>query len=58
MTMLFNPTMFTTVKDAAGLTQTAIADYVGLSQASVSKVENGLDEPSPSSCSRLANWQG
>jgi len=43
--MKFNPTMFTTVKDAAGLTQTAIAEYAGLSQASVSKIENGLEEP-------------
>lgn len=56
--MLFNPTMFTTVKDAAGLTQTAIADYVGLSQASVSKVENGLDEPSPQFLQQVSELAG
>ncbi|MGL5824511.1 MAG: helix-turn-helix domain-containing protein [Nocardioides sp.] len=43
--MIFNPTMLTTVRDAAGLTQSAIAEYAGLSQATVSKIENGLEEP-------------
>lgn len=44
--MTFNNLMLTTVKDAAGLTQSAIAQHAGVSQATVSKIENGFEEPS------------
>lgn len=43
--MTFNQLMFTTVKDAAGLTQSAIAQHAGVSQATVSKIENGFEAP-------------
>lgn len=54
----FSPTMLTTVKDAAGLTQIAIAECVGLSQATVSKIENGLEEPSDEFVNRVSDLAG
>lgn len=44
--MTFHPRMFTLAKEAAGLTQGAIAAEAGVSQALVSKIETGLEQPS------------
>lgn len=56
--MTFNQMMLTTVKDAAGLTQSAIAAHVGVSQATVSKIENGFEEPSPAFLESVAQLAG
>lgn len=44
--MTFNPHMLTLAKEARGLTQAAIASHAGVSQSLMSKIENGLEEPS------------
>lgn len=41
-----NPQMVTLAREAAGLTQGALAQTAGISQAHVSKIEHGLDHPS------------
>lgn len=56
--MTFNYLMLTTVKDAAGLTQSAIAKHVGVSQATVSKIENGFEEPSAAFLESVAQLAG
>lgn len=56
--MTFSPEMFTTVKESAGLTQTAIAQAVGVSQATVSKIENGFEEPSDEFLRSVADIAG
>lgn len=43
--MTFNEHMFALAKDAAGLTQSAIAMHAGVSQSLLSKIENGLESP-------------
>lgn len=45
--MPFNPAMLTLAKNAAGLTQAAIAQHAGISQSLMSKIENGFEAPSP-----------
>jgi Zn-dependent peptidase ImmA (M78 family)/transcriptional regulator with XRE-family HTH domain len=50
--------MFTTVKEFAGLTQTAIAQHAGVSQATVSKIENGFETPSPELLESVAGLAG
>lgn len=50
--------MLTTVKDAAGLTQIAIAQHAGVSQATVSKIENGFEAPTPSFLDSVADLAG
>lgn len=42
---MINPRMITLGREAAGLTQAALAHAVGVSQAHLSKVEHGLEEP-------------
>ena len=44
--MAFNERMLTMAKEAAGLTQAAIAQHAGVSQSLFSKIENGLEDPS------------
>lgn len=56
--MTFSPEMFTTVKECAGLTQTAIAQHAGVSQATVSKIENGFEEPSADFLESVASIAG
>lgn len=46
--MSFNPRMVTLAREAAGLTQHSLAHEVGISQALVSKIEHGLEEPGDS----------
>jgi Zn-dependent peptidase ImmA (M78 family)/transcriptional regulator with XRE-family HTH domain len=55
---MFNTMMFTTVKDAAGLTQIEIAQHAGVSQATVSKIENGFEEPSRTFLESVAEIAG
>jgi Zn-dependent peptidase ImmA (M78 family)/transcriptional regulator with XRE-family HTH domain len=43
--MNFNPKMLTLAREAAGLTQNSLAHEAGVSQALVSKLEHGLEEP-------------
>lgn len=40
-----NPRMVTLAREAAGMTQTALAHAAGISQAQLSKIEHGLEEP-------------
>jgi Zn-dependent peptidase ImmA (M78 family)/transcriptional regulator with XRE-family HTH domain len=40
-----NPRMITLAREAEGLTQSALAHSAGVSQATLSKVEHGLEEP-------------
>ena len=43
--MTFNPKMVTLAREAAGLTQQALAHAAGISQAFISKIEHGLETP-------------
>jgi len=43
--MTFNPKMVTLAREAAGLTQHSLAHEAGVSQAFISKVEHGLEDP-------------
>lgn len=56
--MTFSPEMFTTVKECAGLTQTAIAQHARISQATVSKIENGFEDPSEAFLRSVAGLAG
>jgi Zn-dependent peptidase ImmA (M78 family)/DNA-binding XRE family transcriptional regulator len=42
-----NPRMIVLAREATGLTQAALAHAAGVTQAHMSKVENGLEDPSP-----------
>jgi Zn-dependent peptidase ImmA (M78 family)/transcriptional regulator with XRE-family HTH domain len=42
----FNPHMLTLAREAAALTQAAIAEHTGVSQSLMSKIENGFEGPS------------
>lgn len=53
--MTFNFRMVTLARDAAGLTQTALAHQIGVSQAFVSKVENGFEIPTDDLTEKLAS---
>jgi Zn-dependent peptidase ImmA (M78 family)/transcriptional regulator with XRE-family HTH domain len=52
----FNPSMLTLAREAAGLTQTAIAEHAGVSQSLMSKIENGFEEPSHQFVTRTAEF--
>ncbi|MFI2562372.1 XRE family transcriptional regulator [Nocardia farcinica] len=54
----FNHRMVTLAREAAGLTQTALAHQVGISQAFISKIENGFEEPTRKLQSEIANACG
>jgi Zn-dependent peptidase ImmA (M78 family)/DNA-binding XRE family transcriptional regulator len=56
--MTFNHDMLTLAKDAAGLTQSAIAEHAGVSQSMMSKIENGFDQPSADFVRRAAEITG
>jgi Zn-dependent peptidase ImmA (M78 family)/DNA-binding XRE family transcriptional regulator len=43
--MTFNPKMVTLAREAAGLTQHSLAHEAGISQAFISKIEHGLEDP-------------
>lgn len=53
--MTFNFRMVTLARDAVGLTQTALAHQVGVSQAFISKIENGLETPTDELLERFAD---
>lgn len=55
---MFNPQMLTLAKAHAGLTQSAIAHHSGVSQSLTSKIENGLEEPSPEFLAKAAEICG
>lgn len=46
--------MITLAREAAGLTQAALANSIGVSQAHLSKIEHGLDEPTDELLARLS----
>lgn len=52
--MSFNYRMVTLARDAAGLTQTSLAHLVGISQAFISKAENGFEEPTDDLLAKIA----
>lgn len=52
--MSFNPKMLTLAREAVGLTQGALALDAGISQALMSKIENGLEKPSPAVLEKAA----
>ncbi|MBF6169093.1 ImmA/IrrE family metallo-endopeptidase [Streptomyces gardneri] len=54
----FNHRMVTLAREAAGLTQTALAHQVGISQAFISKIENGFEDPTPKLQSDIADACG
>ena len=41
-----NPAMFVIAREARGLTQNALAERLGIKQAAVSKIENGVQAAS------------
>lgn len=43
---MFNPAMLVLAREAAGLTQSSLAQQTGVSQARISKLEGGFDHPS------------
>ncbi len=43
---MFNPSMLVLAREAAGLTQSSLAHQVDVSQARISKLEGGFDQPS------------
>lgn len=51
---MFNPPMLTLAREAAGLTQAAIAQHSQVSQSLMSKIENGFEVPSQEFLSRSA----
>lgn len=53
--MTFNFRMVTLARDAVGLTQTALAHQSGVSQAFVSKIENGFETPTDDLLERFAD---
>jgi Zn-dependent peptidase ImmA (M78 family)/transcriptional regulator with XRE-family HTH domain len=52
--MTFNPLMLTLAREAAGLTQGALAHAGRVSQAYVSKTEHGLEQPTPGVLEKFA----
>lgn len=50
----FNFEMLTLARESRGLSQTAFADALGMSQGEVSKIENGLRVPTSEQASRFA----
>lgn len=56
--MIFNERMLTMAKESAGLTQAAIAQYAGISQSLLSKIENGFEEPSKEFIEKAAEVTG
>lgn len=52
--MSINPRMLTLAREAAGITQSALAYQVGISQGLISKIEHGLEDPQPPVAERLA----
>jgi Zn-dependent peptidase ImmA (M78 family)/DNA-binding XRE family transcriptional regulator len=53
--MDFNCHMLTLAREAAGLTQGAIAQYANVSQSLMSKIENGFESPSPQFLEKAAH---
>ncbi len=51
---MFNPQMLTLAREAAGLTQAAIAQHAQVSQSLMSKIENGFEAPSEEFLSKAA----
>lgn len=46
--------MLTIARESEGLTQTALAHAIGVSQGRVSQMEHGLEDPTPQQCELLA----
>ena len=53
--MNFNMKMLTLARETSGLTQSALAHAVGISQAHISQMEHGLEEPSEAVAKKLAS---
>jgi len=53
--LAFNREMLTLARESRGLTQTLLAAKLGISQAEISKFENGLRVPSEAQIERIAN---
>jgi Zn-dependent peptidase ImmA (M78 family)/DNA-binding XRE family transcriptional regulator len=51
--MTFNPKMLALAREAVGLTQGVLAQQAGVSQALISKIEHGLEEPSNALLERM-----
>jgi Zn-dependent peptidase ImmA (M78 family)/DNA-binding XRE family transcriptional regulator len=56
--MTFNPKMVTLAREAAGLTQHALAHEAGVSQAFISKIENGIEVPGEGILERMGTACG
>ena len=56
--MTFKPQMMTLAREAAGLTQDALAHQAGISQTLVSKIEHGLEVPSTGVLERMSRACG
>ena len=56
--MDINPQMLTLAREAAGLTQSAIAQHAKISQSLMSKIENGFEAPSADFLNRAAELCG
>lgn len=50
----FNPEMLVMVREAAGLTQKDLAGVLGLTQGAISRIESGLNHPTPEVVTRIA----
>lgn len=51
---VFNAEMLTLARESRGLTQTALAQRLGVTQGEVSKIENGMREPDHAQVSRFS----
>jgi Zn-dependent peptidase ImmA (M78 family)/transcriptional regulator with XRE-family HTH domain len=54
----FNREMLTLARESRGWTQTDMAERLGIAQATISKIENGLREPTDEQIRRFASFLG
>ena len=55
---VFNAEMLTLARESRGLTQTSLADRLGVTQGKISKIENRIGDPDPDLISRLSSILG
>ena len=55
---IFNAEMLTLARESRSLTQTALADRLGVTQGKISKIENGMQEPDTDQISRFSDALG